>query len=950
MIRRVSPYLRYLAIPTGYGPTDGLRWANNGEAVETADGRTFIISAALPPFLEGFASQRPLIHIVYLLDLLDLLGQRDAPWDGMPRRLCMTVRDVYRSEGTPLRNAGALFGGLCRDVPSAYLPGTDDVNVAKWLAALPSLVMKGWENPERPPLDPAAFHRLVCAKLEKIPEEELRHWFKFGRPPVMDAGERLAEEIADAKPPAQHGTLEELLRRQPRLAGALPLVGAMLSALTLPPRRRRPPEMPLGGYADVTTRGEPERLLPSQFALDADEFVRRFAEKELLFFRKEEPHQRTRERLVLLVDQGVRTWGVVRLALAAAALAFHQLADRKKRPFLIRFSSAAGERLDPSEGDPQPFVDRLAASDFTPNPADLLDAEFNAGDEEEADIVLLTHPRSLRDDGIKSALPRLPAQQRLFALAVDDEGAAQFSHLRGSEAVPITRFRVNFHEPEVAPKPLPRDTRMWSGAVEPVPFPFPIGPFKKIVAVGFDADSLYLLVATQKGYLHLYALENGKLELLPRAVHNGRALETVEAILGLHGGFALGGRVDGVMVVAHYDIRDKSVKLHALGPAAAAWSAWHVFPDYNSVAVRQVAVCRGLDLDTGAIYAEPERIAPAVSSQSISHVSGSGVDFSVEPPTVVEISVPAPSGGSPRAHLAYLKALETETPSPWLPIQPVGFALPAKGNGADFLAHDKRMGRLSLKLGGLRSKLAPESDGKRLFADVDIDAAQVVRATLAVRSWHKGLGRRWHLLDVKEPANVMELVSPGAGDSVSRLSHDGRRFAHWRNTCEMAVYALFSATPAFVAAPARVHNNLAVFLDETSLKLVVGRKQHVLSWKYGPLEHRFERIPLGAAIGAKPIGATRDLSHPFMKADPLRFTAMASVDVDVLVDLAGQVIVRDFHRDQLVCIFFPRRDQLAAWMPDGTRYGPSDLTGGPATPDALERLGAALRHACSPME
>src|SRR5262249_29004728 len=154
-----------------------------------------------------------------------------------------------------------------------------------------------------------------------------------------------------------------------------------------------------------------------------------------------------------------------------------------------------------------------------PNPANLLDAE-GAADLEDADVVLLTHPRSLLDDEVKSSSALLPDNKRLFALAVDEEGSAQFGAFRHGESVPISRFRVNFHETEVPPAPRPADDRLWTGDVEPVPFPFPIGPFQKIVALGFDADSQQLLMASQKGYLHLVTLEGGQLEMLPRAIYD----------------------------------------------------------------------------------------------------------------------------------------------------------------------------------------------------------------------------------------------------------------------------------------------------------------------------------------------------------------------------------------------------------------------------------------------
>ena len=73
-----------------------------------------------------------------------------------------------------------------------------------------------------------------------------------------------------------------------------------------------------GGYTDITTRGAPERILPIQFALDGEEFLRRFAERELLYFHREDVREPLTEELVILLDQGVRTWGDVRLLLSGA--------------------------------------------------------------------------------------------------------------------------------------------------------------------------------------------------------------------------------------------------------------------------------------------------------------------------------------------------------------------------------------------------------------------------------------------------------------------------------------------------------------------------------------------------------------------------------------------------------------------------------------------------------
>ena len=127
------------------------------------------------------------------------------------------------------------------------------------------------------------------------------------------------------------------------------LVSRLEGALSLPPRRLAWSELQNGGYSDVTTRGDAEQILPIQFALDGEEFLRRFAERELLYYHREEPHQPTTEELVLLLDQGVRTWGDVRLVLAGAALALARQAERKRIAIKLATTGNGGEPVDPTE-------------------------------------------------------------------------------------------------------------------------------------------------------------------------------------------------------------------------------------------------------------------------------------------------------------------------------------------------------------------------------------------------------------------------------------------------------------------------------------------------------------------------------------------------------------------------------------------------------------------------
>jgi hypothetical protein len=62
------------------------------------------------------------------------------------------------------------------------------------------------------------------------------------------------------------------------------------------------------------------------------------------------------------------------------------------------------------------------------------------------------------------------------------------------------------------------------------------------------------------------------------------------------------------------------------------------------------------------------------------------------------------------------------------------------------------------------------------------------------------------------------------------------------------------------------------------------------------------------------------------------------------VDVYGQLGLFE-HDGRLICLFFSFRYQLAAWTPDGTRYGPKLLLGEQPTPGAAEKIGALIKAA-----
>jgi hypothetical protein len=303
------------------------------------------------------------------------------------------------------------------------------LNRGAWLAR-----MYPGRGAEVPPLEPADFEARVIGALDGLLDDILGHWLRHGRGPVGAAGEAAARLV----PTGLSATLADLERR-PRLAGTAPLIAPLAGALALPPRRLAHTEQPTGGYADVATRGLPEQILPVQFALDPEEFLRRFAEHELLYFHREEPHAPTAEELVVVVDQGVRTWGDVRLVLAAAALALGRQAARRDLPLLVAATSTDGAIITAEEAGREALGGLLEMSDLSPHPGRALERVLDAPAELLRDVVLLTHPRSLADPEVVAAARRAERGTRLFAVAVDSDGRVELSELR--QGVPVTLGR-----------------------------------------------------------------------------------------------------------------------------------------------------------------------------------------------------------------------------------------------------------------------------------------------------------------------------------------------------------------------------------------------------------------------------------------------------------------------------------------------------------------------------
>jgi hypothetical protein len=940
MYQTTQAYLKLSSAYCDY--LGGIRWSGEDEGLVYSNGKIFVFCAALAEFLEGFSNSGRVIPFSCVLHWLYFL----AHGQNHPHPDVRRLNHFFYTTRLNWRNAGALAAALSEGVPEVAQPPRldhvcrrlrDRAFPIRWFTA------RFHESPgggaEMPAIAPGDFERLISDRLAAYSDNDLQSWLANGRGPIQQDGAALAREVP--RPRSLTGVLAALLLR-PRLAGAETYVTRLVGALTLPPRRLTPQELPVGGYADMTTHGAVEHILPSQHALEELEFLRRFAERELLFFRREEPPAQSRQEMAVLIDQGVRTWGDVRLVLAAAALALGKQAAGRKLGFVLAGTSNAGRLLDPAQVDGETLGELIEASDLSLNPGMALEAALEQSPEGLRDVVLLTHPRNLREVDVLAAACRAGPRDRLFAVTLDEEGAAAVSEIRHGAPVPLRQFHVDFipsKPPSVRPLPAESPT-LWTGDVEPVPFPFRFGTHGSVSRFEFDHDGRWLLTTSGDGILHLWDVNGRGYEILPRpffrdtlwnkivALNDTDGSDGIYTVTGVAGGFVLAGVDHGRLVLFHYDVARCRCTAHDVGVAIRGFSC---------IYVRQCHVMIVTDLP---------------------HLRGFALDLSTG-----EINLAGDYRTTPRIKEAWGLAARGEVRLPYVFIRQGKMGLSSEYKGIAECHLDPATGTLSFR--GAPSDwtpYTPMADGQPHLRHASISDAQASMDILALRATLADGSDRLMLLQVRAALMLREHVL----EKKPRLA----RFALSRNGHWLAMECGPRIVVEKIEAPmVRTDTHAGDYSGESKLYLSkecfllsLGKAEkhwHLVRWSgnFVSFYHEHNRGGLGAlrrdafreALRRWPVTSVNPRVEgkwdPWISYDPQRFRAVGGQDgLWIALDCFGQVTV--FNRaGVLLCMFIAHRDRLAAWLPDGSRCGSPMLSGGTETAGVRRRLAHVLNAA-----
>jgi hypothetical protein len=268
---------------------------------------------------------------------------------------------------------------------------------------------------------------LVASGLRSLPLDSLALRLRIGLDELPNP--------AELDPPANQRvrSLIESLQQDPEHLAIARAARDLLAAIQLPRRLGcSEPALP-SGYADITQRGPLDRLLLSELAHDDLTLAVRIALNEALYLRHEPARSAPTETLALLLDSGIRLWGIPRILAAAVALA---LISQTPRQSTVQAWRAHGTQLEPVDLlSRDGLIRHLAALEPHAHPG-LAFPEFSRAiaDLPNPRPILITHADALDDPAFRPTLATLPPNSGPALIAtVDATGRFELHSL------PLTR-------------------------------------------------------------------------------------------------------------------------------------------------------------------------------------------------------------------------------------------------------------------------------------------------------------------------------------------------------------------------------------------------------------------------------------------------------------------------------------------------------------------------------
>ena len=326
-------------------------------------------------------------------------------------------------------------------------------------------------------------------------------------------------------------------------------------------------DLPLGGFSDLSNRGALDRLLVSELAQDDLVLSARLALNEALYLRRESPPKNPDQGRLLLIDNGIRLWGMPRLFAVAVALAMEGKASDSIRVdcFTPTVHQQLCEVLLHTREGLMEALSHLHAHAHPGNALLELSKRSKAA-EAHREMVLVTHADVFEDPAFQAVSDIL--DQSFYVATVDRQGNYAFYQCEKVRRRLLQKARLNLKDLLGDPGEATRLTRPDVPANLPDIFhrrPFPL----RLPSHGLRDRTVFTLgsgvfKSSRDGrLLHFDKEGRGGLQIADN-LPDGRAFPVVE----------VQGLSDGRHVVAF--AKTKHLEVCLIDLASGDWRSWTV--------------------------------------------------------------------------------------------------------------------------------------------------------------------------------------------------------------------------------------------------------------------------------------------------------------------------------------------------------------------------------------
>ncbi|MBI1246252.1 hypothetical protein GC197_00220 [bacterium] len=274
------------------------------------------------------------------------------------------------------------------------------------------------------------------------------------------------------------------------LQGLARLARQLMAALTLPRKLADPEEIPLGGVSDISNRGSLDRLLLTELVHDDLVLAARIGSNEAMYLRRESPPRDASREFSILLDSGIRMWGIPRVFATAVGLALIANADEHTRLNAFRSKGKQVEAADflSREG----LIHHLEVLEPHIHPGESLEAfaqKVSEGDNSQP--IIVTTSDVLEDESFQQALAKISFPTMYIATA---ERSGDFCLIekneRGRKVVCQIQIDLNRVLNNQTPKSKPL---IDSASTAGLPAIFSVKPFPLLLSASSPQDQLAYL-------------------------------------------------------------------------------------------------------------------------------------------------------------------------------------------------------------------------------------------------------------------------------------------------------------------------------------------------------------------------------------------------------------------------------------------------------------------------